>query len=81
MSGLITWIADFLQSIGDMISNLFNFLLNTITSLFDLVKVIPKFITYLTSTIGFLPSFVTVFAVGTVSVAVIYLILGRSTNE
>lgn len=81
MSGLFTWFQDMLSSLWGIIESAFNFLMNTIHSMFSLVRVLPTFINYLTDTVGYLPSFISIIAVCTISIAIIYLILGRSTNE
>lgn len=78
---ILNWLSELLFSIVDIVKNVFSFLLNVIQGLFNFIKMLPKFISYLTDTVGFLPSFLAVFATATVSIAIIYLILGRSTNE
>ena len=42
---------------------------------------LPKFITYVTSSIGYLPSLLAVFATATVAIAIVYLVIGRNTNN
>lgn len=81
MLDILQYIGDFLSSIVGTIQSLFSFLLNTIQGLLTFIMNLPKFITYITSAIGFLPSFLAFFATITISIAVIYVILGRGGKE
>ena len=81
MTTIFTYISDFLSSIWGALQSLFSFVLSTIKGLFAVFSMLPKFITYVTSSIGFLPSLIAVFATATVAIAIVYLVIGRNTNN
>lgn len=61
----------------DTFSSLFNFITSMVTGLLDVIKLIPTIIRTLSSSIGFMPDFLIVFATTTVIVMVAYVIAGR----
>lgn len=73
-------IIDFFQWIADLFQTLFDFVINFIGSILDFFKLIPVIMTFITSSIGYLPSVVMAFAGITVAIAVLLLVLGRSNN-
>lgn len=73
-------IIDFFQWIADLFQTLFDFVINFIGSILDFFKMIPVIMTFITSSIGYLPSVVMAFAGITVAIAVLLLVLGRSNN-
>lgn len=81
MTAIFRYIADFLSSIWGALQSLFSFVLSTIKGLLAVFMMLPKFITYVTSSIGFLPSLLAVFATATVAIAIVYLVIGRNTNN
>lgn len=81
MMQLLNWISDFLQTVVDTIVSIFSFFLNLIMGLLNFLKLLPTYISYVTLSVGFLPSFLTVFASATIAIAVIYVILGRGGKE
>lgn len=81
MSAIFQYIAEFLGSIWSAIQSLFSFVISTIKGLLSLFTMLPKFITYVTSSIGYMPSMLAVFATATVAIAIVYLIIGRNTND
>lgn len=78
---IFRYIADFLGSIWDAIQAIFGFVLQVIKGLLSVFLMLPKFITYVTSSIGYLPSLLAVFASATVAIAIIYFIIGRDTSD
>lgn len=70
MTDAINAVLIFFQSIGNILTNLFE-------SIFSLLSLIPQGIAFITSTIGFLPSILTVFALAGISICVVFQILGR----
>lgn len=80
MTAFFDWIINLAQSIWDVIGSAISFLINTVISLWNLLKSLPLLLQYLNSIVGNLPSFINVFIVATLSIAIIYLILGRSKD-
>lgn len=64
------WIIDTLQ-------NVFTFVISLFTDFIEVLKVIPGVLSAITSAIAFLPDIVTVFAVLTITISVIYVMAGR----
>ncbi len=81
MSGAFQFLSNALQSLVDFVTSIFSLVINTIQGLLSFFLNIPKFLNYLSASIGFLPSFVSVFATVTVAIAVIYVILGRGGKD
>lgn len=78
-------IADFFESIVDFFTSLFDIIgavvslgLNLITGLLDLLFLIPKGVSFLTNSLGALPSFLLAFASVTITVSVIFIIVNRN---
>lgn len=66
-----------LQSIVDVIKSLIQFLIHSIDSLFNLIGHIPTYVSFLTVSVGYLPSIIIPFAIASVSIYVVFLILNR----
>lgn len=66
-----------LQSIVDMIVSFGMFLGHTITSLINLVKHIPTYVSFLTVSIGYLPTMIMPFCIASVSIYVVFMIVNR----
>lgn len=81
LTAIFQWISDALSTVVDFIVTASRFLANTIAGLFGFIRNLPKFITYLTASIGYLPSFLSFFAVATVTIAIIYVIIGRGGGK
>ena len=81
MTEIFKYIANFLGSIWGALQSLFNFVISTVKGLISVFTMLPKFITYVTSSIGYLPSMIAVFATATVAIAIVYLVIGRNTNN
>lgn len=67
------WIMDLLQTIAD-------FIVNTIMGLGNIIKSIPMVISMLTQSIGYLPTTIAAFATITITISVVYLLVGRQTG-
>lgn len=70
-----------LQSIVDTITSLVSFVIHTVTSLLNLIAHIPSYISFLTVSIGYLPSIVMPFAIASISLYVVFLILNRGAGK
>lgn len=68
---------DLLTSFINTVSALVNFIISSISSLIQLITLLPTYISYLTVSIGFLPSILIPFAIATISVYVVFLIIDR----
>lgn len=69
-----------LQSIVDTITSLIGFVIHSIESLINLIAHIPSYVSFLTVSIGYLPTIVMPFCIASVSLYVIFLVINRSTN-
>lgn len=81
MTKIFQYVVDFLGSIWNAIQAIFSFLMSVIRGLISLFAMLPKFITYVTSSIGYMPSMLAVFATATVAIAIVYLVIGRNTSD
>ena len=77
---MLQWFQNFFVSIASTIESLISLVFSLIQSLFDLIKMLPTMITITTSAIGFLPDMVMLFATLSITVSVIYLMVGRNNN-
>lgn len=68
---------DILTQIVDVISTLFTFLINSITSLIALIVNIPNYVSLLISSVNVLPSFIIPFSLAYISIIVVQYILNR----
>lgn len=66
-----------LQAIVDVVTSLVNFVINTITSLMALLIHIPTYTSFLIGSLSVLPTLVYPFAVASISIYVIFLVLNR----
>lgn len=74
----MTIITDILKSIADVIVSLLQFAINIFTSLFNLFASIPRYLTFVTASLNTLPAIILPFALASISIYVIYLVLGRN---
>lgn len=70
-----------LQSIVDTVVSLVSFVIHTVTSLLNLIAHIPSYVSFLTVSIGYLPSIIMPFAIASVSIYVVFLILNRGSGK
>ena len=63
-----------------MIGSLIQFIFNMVTSLIDFVLSIPKFVTTLVTASSNLPSIVIPFFMASISITVVFLLIGRQNN-
>lgn len=66
-----------LSSFADTIVSLVRLVISTLTSFTNLISNIPQYVSFLTSSIGFLPDIIVPFAIATVSILVVLFIIGR----
>lgn len=69
-----------LQSIVDTIVSLVGFVIHTVESLINLIAHIPSYVSFLTVSIGYLPTMIMPFAIASVSIYVVFLILNRGAK-
>lgn len=72
---------NFLNSIVDTITSLISFVVHAIQSLFSLLINIPRYVTYLSNVLQYIPSVFAPFLLVSISLYVMYLIVGRSVND
>ena len=63
-----------------MIGSLIQFVFDMVTSLIDFVLSIPKFVTTLVTASSNLPTIVIPFFMASVSITVVFLLIGRQNN-
>ena len=68
---------EFFKSIVDVVTSLLHFAVHTVTSLIALITRIPTYISFLISSISFMPEIVYPFIVASLSVLVVLLIVNR----
>ena len=66
-----------LQSLGDFIYAAVNMLLNFIGGVIQLLQILPSALSMVMNSVATMPSVLVSFAVGLISVSVVYLIIGR----
>ena len=76
MFSIFNAISDFFSMIGSLIQ----FIFNMVTSLIDFVLSIPKFVTTLVTASSNLPSIVIPFFMASISITVVFLLIGRQNN-
>lgn len=67
-----------LQSIVEVVTSVVSFVIHSITSLFNLLSHIPQYVSFMATSINVLPSVIIPFALASVSVYVVFLVLGRN---
>lgn len=68
---------DAIDYLIDMISSLFNFIWSMISGFFQLFEILPQVLSFITGSVGYLPSLFTAFFATAVTISVIFLTLGR----
>lgn len=66
-----------LQSLVSSVTAIFQLIINSINALLTLIAYIPTYLTFLTTSIGYLPAIFLPFLLVTISLWVIYFTLGR----
>lgn len=77
---MFDWIQNISQWFIDIFNSVWTFIESLIKGIADLFSVIPQAVTYLTASLGYLPSSLVVFATLSITISVIYLIVGRNTG-
>ena len=72
---------NFLNSIVDTITSLISFVIHAIQSLFSLLINIPRYVAYLSNVLQYIPAVFAPFLLVSISLYVMYLIVGRSVND
>lgn len=65
------------QAIGDFLYAVVNLLLNFVGGIIQLLQMLPSALTMVMNSVSTMPSVLVAFAVGLISVSVVYLIIGR----
>ena len=73
----MNYIIDFLKELGSFFQTLIGMVVNLIQQLITFVMLIPVGVNMLISSVGYLPSILIVFATLSITISVIYLVLGR----
>lgn len=78
---MISMIQNFFEWLFDTAGTLLNFFVSIVEGLLELFKMFPKIMRMIFHAIGYLPSIFVVFVTITISVYIIYLIVGRSAGS
>lgn len=73
----MTYIIDFLKELGSFFQTLIDMVVNLLQQLLTFIMLIPVGVNMLITSVGYLPSILIVFATLSITVSVIYLVLGR----
>lgn len=73
----MTYIIDFLKELGSFFQTLIDMVVNLIQQLLTFIMLIPVGVNMLITSVGYLPSILIVFATLSITVSVIFLVLGR----
>lgn len=73
----MNYIIDFLKELGSFFQTLIDMVVNLIQQLITFVMLIPVGVNMLVTSVGYLPSILIVFATLSITISVIYLVLGR----
>lgn len=65
------------KSIGDFLYAVVNLLINMISGIVQMLTMIPAALTMLTNSVAFMPTILIAFAIGLITVSIVYLIVGR----
>lgn len=77
---MLQWIVNALEAFFDIFRSLVAFIVSLVQSVFDMIKLLPTVVSLFVSSIGFLPSMLSLFATLSITVSIIYLIVGRNNN-
>lgn len=77
---MLETLTNFFDWLVGIVTTLFDFLGSIIAGLINIVTSIPLVIDMLTKSIGYLPSTIAAFATITITISVVYLIVGRNTG-
>lgn len=81
MSRILQFLSDSLQAVADFVTSIFSFFIQTVKGILNFISQLPKLIIYLSGSVGYLPSFLTLFATLTVAIAIAYVIIGRGGGK
>lgn len=73
----MTYIIDFLKELGSFFTTLIDIVVNFFHQLITFIKLIPIGVGMLVTSVGYLPSILIVFATLSITISVLYVILGR----
>ena len=74
--GLLDW----LQAFFDIIMSLVNLAISLVDGIIQLFRLLPIAISVLSNSIGILPSILVAFATATITISVIFIIVGRNAG-
>lgn len=75
------WLVNFFEGFRQAFELAFQFLKSLIDGVAHLVSIIPKAVGYLTATTAFLPSFMVAFVTISLTVYIIFQIIGRESGS
>lgn len=76
----MVWFQNAFNTLITGINAILDFLHSTSQNLFQIIKLIPQIFSNILVVIGTMPTFLQVFAIVTITILVIYLVLGRDNG-
>lgn len=73
-------IINFFQWISNLFEILFNFIVNFIDSILNFLKILPTVLTFLFSSISYLPDVLISFATIGITISIVLLLIGRQNQ-
>lgn len=74
-------IISFFTDIAEIISSVIDFLINLVKSLIEFITMIPTMVKFVTESIAYLPGALLVFASMSITISVIFLMIGRGKSN
>lgn len=78
---MIQTIGNFFNSIWSIIQSIVSFVVSLVQGLITMITSLPQILATATQAIGYLPAILTAFATLTITISIIYLIIGRNTGD
>lgn len=71
------WLVDFIKSLWSAVTGIFDFLISAVTGLLSIIQQLPDLISTITGFAGGLPNVLSIFVLATITISVIFLMIGR----
>lgn len=75
------WLINFFKSLFDVIASLIDLVISLVKGLVDFISSLPTFISLISASFGHIPSLILPFVTITLTLSIIFIILGRSKSN
>lgn len=65
------------KSIGDFLYAVVNLLINMVSGIAQMLVMIPSALTMLTNSVAYMPTILIAFAIGLITISIVFLVVGR----